>query len=191
MFHSLRCCLPLLAVFAATLLPAVARAQGCLAGTAADEFTADRVGLVREWIVQVPYVANGSTLGEVVIGDGLVVAQTTDGTVHAIQSAPFGGSAAQPAGMALPGSLLWSQRVGAADGPVIPAGIGADLVMVSRGRDLQALERATGMPRWHRSLGHDASAGPAVIGDWVYAPSASGLMIRYPCLLYTSPSPRD
>jgi len=152
--------------------------QGCLAGTVADEFTADRAGLTREWILQLPSVAMGSTLAQVVVGDGLVVAQISDGTVHAIQSSPIGGNT-PPAGSPLPGSWLWSQRVGSSGGPILRAGIGADLVAVPHEQGITGLERATGLPRWEESFGQSGSAGAAVIGNWVYAPTNAGTVNRF------------
>lgn len=74
-----RASLCLLLAVALLAAPARSLAQSCLAGTAADEFTADGAGLTREWILQLPSMANGSSLAQVVIGDGLVVAQTSEG----------------------------------------------------------------------------------------------------------------
>ena len=163
-------------------------AQGCIAGTAADEFTADRAGLSREWILQLPGMAPASSLAEVVVGDGLVVAQTSEGAVHAVQSAPFG-DAAPAAGSPLPGSLLWSRQVGRSGGPILRAGIGADLVAVPHDRGLDGLERSTGLPRWHESFSQSAAAGAAVIGNWVYAPSAAGTVSRFAVHPLRHPAP--
>jgi outer membrane protein assembly factor BamB len=168
----------LLAVASLANAPAVARGQSCLAGTAADEFTADKAGLTREWILQLPSLASGWRLDQVVVGDGLVVAQTSDGTVHAIQSAPWG-DGVSPAGSPRPGSLLWSQPVGSRDGVTTRAGIGPDLVAVAHERGITALERTTGHVRWHETFGQCASAGTAVIGNWVYAPTSAGTVSRF------------
>jgi len=176
MISQARLCLLLVAVLLAA--PARGLAQSCLAGTAADEFTADRAGLTREWILQLPSMANGSSLAQVVVGDGLVVAQTSDGGVHAVQSSPFG-DAVQPAGSPLPGSLLWSYQVGRGGGPIMRAGIGADLVAVPHDRGMAGLERSTGLPRWHESFGQSVSAGATVIGDWVYIPTSAGTVSRF------------
>ena len=174
--HRARLCL----LLAVALLSAPARglAQSCLAGTAADEFTADRAGLTREWILQLPSMANGSSLAQVVVGDGLVVAQTSDGAVHAVQSSSFGDSV-PPVGSPLPGSLLWSYQVGRGGGPIMRAGIGADLVAVPHDRGMAGLERSTGLPRWHDSFGQSVSAGATVIGDWVYIPTSAGTVSRF------------
>ena len=168
----------LLAVASAAVLPTRVLGQSCLAGTAADEFTADAAGLSREWILQLPYVASGYSLEQVVVGDGLVVAQTNDGTVHAVQAAPWGDTA-PPAGSPRPGSLLWSQRVGTSGGQVTRAGIGPDLVVIPHERGLFALERSTGHPRWHEPFSQSASGGAAVIGNWVYVPNSAGTVNRY------------
>ena len=73
--------------------------SGCIAGTAADEFTADAAGLVREWIVQVPTATGADGIGHVVVGDGLVLVQSRDGQVHAIRSAAHS-AAERPTGRA-------------------------------------------------------------------------------------------
>ena len=171
-------CVLLAAGLLSAVAPVPARGQSCLAGTAGDEFTADRAGLTREWIVQLPYLASGWRLDQVVVGDGLVVAQTSDGTVHAIQSAPWG-DAALPAGSPRPGALLWSQPVGSRDGVTLRAGIGPDLVAVAHERGITGLERTTGHVRWHDTFGQSAAAGAAVIGTWVYAPTSAGSISRF------------
>ena len=158
--------------------PTRALGQACLAATAADEFTADEAGLTREWILQLPFVASGYSLNQVVVGDGLVVAQTTDGTVHAVQAAPWG-DAAPMAGAPRPGSLLWSQRVGSRGGPITRAGIGPDLVAIPNERGLTALERSTGHLRWHEPFSENVSGGTAVIGNWVYVPNSAGAVNRF------------
>ena len=168
----------LAAVLAAAAGTAAAEgcASGCLAGTVADEFTADAAGLSREWILQLPAVAAGSRLASVVVGDGLVVAQTSDGTVHAIQAAAFGDTPAV-AGSPRPGTLLWSRRIASDGGPAVAAGIGRDLVAVPHGSGVSGLERLTGHTRWQVDLGH-SPAPTAIVGDWVYAPNQGGAVTR-------------
>lgn len=82
----LRWAVRIAAVAAGIAWGAEARAQGCLSCTLADEWTAERMGLVREWIIQVPFDSAGYRLEHVVVADGLVVAQSGDGGVHAIQA---------------------------------------------------------------------------------------------------------
>lgn len=173
-------------LFVAALMamrPAAALAEGCvaigcIAGTAADEFAADAAGLSREWILQLPSIAGGHSLAQVVVGEGLVVAQTTDGTVHAVQAASSADGSSS-FGVPRPGSLLWSRRVGSSGGPVTRVGIGADLVVVPSLDEVDALERSTGHTRWHRSLGQTPSSGATVVGNWVYVPSAAGDVTRF------------
>jgi len=168
----------LVTLASAAAAPAQALGQACLAATAADEFTADEAGLTREWILQLPSVASGYRLNQVVVGDGLVVAQITDGTVHAVQAAPWG-DGMPTAGAPRPGSLLWSQRVGSHGGPITHAGIGPDLVAIPNERGVTGLERSTGQLRWHESFSQNVSGGAAVIGNWVYLPNSGGTVNRF------------
>ena len=169
------------AALMATALAGVASADcgGCggLSGTPADEFVAERMGLVREWVAQIPFDSARAELEHVVVGDGLVVAQTGDGGVHAFAAAPLATTATQLPGAAALGSLLWSRTLGVAGGPTTVAGIGPRLVTVARDLDLFAVDRATGAVRWQRALGRLPAGGASEIGDWVYAP-LSGNSIR-------------
>ena len=149
---------------------------GGLSGTPADEFVAERMGLVREWVAQVPFDSARADLEHVVVGDGLVVAQTGDGGVHAFAAAPFAATTAPRPGAPAIGSLLWSRRLGAADGPTTGAGIGPRLVTVARDLELFAVDRDTGAARWRQRLGRLPGGGAVEIGDWVYAlPSGGGV----------------
>jgi len=183
----------LLVAIAAVAPPApAARAEGCItgciAGTAADEFTADRAGLVREWIVQVPTATGGTGVEHVVVGDGLVVAQTRDGTAHAIRAAAFGASERQAGpqsvppqvSAAAPGSILWSRRLPSFGGPLVPAAVGPDLVVVPHEDRITGIERETGQIRWERSLGRHPAGGPAAVGNWIYAPLTGSDVMRFP-----------
>lgn len=185
--HATATLILLLGIAMSAVAPARAVAQTCLAGTAADEFTADSAGLKREWILQLPSIASGYSLDQVVVGDGLVVAQTTDGTVHAVQDAPRNDGLPSP-GTPRPGSLLWSQRSAASGGPINRAGIGPDLVVVPHGRSLAGLERSTGHARWHEPLSQSVSGGAAVIGNWVYVPSSAGTINRFAVQPLRTPS---
>lgn len=111
---------------AAALLPATMAMAGggLLCGTAADELVAARAGLVREWVVQIPFDSAGWSLEHVSIGDGLVVATSGDGGVHAV-------STSSGTGQPRPGSVIWSRRIGRPGGAGQPAGIGGDLVTVA------------------------------------------------------------
>ena len=167
------------AALLATTLTGVAGADcgsGCgggISGSPADEFVAERMGLVREWVAQIPFDSARADLEHVVVGDGLVIAQTGDGGVHAFAAAPFSTAARRPGTPAL-GSLLWSRKLGAPDGPTTVAGIGPRLVTVARDLDLVAVDRDTGAARWQQRLGRLPDGGAVEIGDWVYAPLSGG-----------------
>jgi outer membrane protein assembly factor BamB len=164
------------AVIAALVLPSVVALAGgtLLCGTAGDELVAARAGLTREWVVQIPFDSAGWRLEHVAIGDGLVVASSGDGGVHAVSTAPTapGGPRA--------GSVLWSHRVGRPFGPVIPAGIGSGLVTVAHDLDLHAFSAADGSRVWHRTTGRPPSAAAVPVGDWVYGPLAADGVVRRP-----------
>jgi len=78
------------------------------------------------------------------------------------------------------GSVAWSQRLGPGSAPVEAAGIGPELVTIARGRDLVALEAATGAIRWQRPLRTLASSSAVPSAGWVYAPLDAGGMQRFP-----------
>jgi outer membrane protein assembly factor BamB len=184
-----------LAALTVALIPAPPAAAegcvtGCLVGTAGDEFTADAVGLAREWIIQIPGIAGGTQLSQVVVGDGLTVAQTSDGMAHAIASAPFPGSAVEPAAPR-PGSLLWSLQAGDAAGPSLRAGIGRNAVALPHLGGVTLVERSTGQFRWQESFGDLPSAGAAVIGDWVYVTTDVGKIHRFAARPLRQPSEDD
>lgn len=147
---------------------------GGLSGTPADEFVAERMGLVREWVAQIPFDSARADLEHVVVGDGLVVAQTGDGGVHAFAATPFAATTAPRPGAPALGSLLWSRTLGAADGPTTVAGIGPRLVTVARDLELFAVDRDTGAARWRQRLGRLPGGGAVEIGDWVYALQSGG-----------------
>lgn len=147
---------------------------GCLEGTLADELTADRLGLERDWLVQVPFDSSGYGVSHVVVGDDLVVVQTGDGGVHAIAASD--GAAGDPCR----GAVLWSANVATGGQPVPPAGIGRDIVAVTGGRRIVGLERRTGAVRWDHRLGGSPIGGTLVIGDWVYQPEGSSSLLRLP-----------
>lgn len=147
--------------------------QSCLCGTVADEFEAARVGLEREWVVQVPFDSAAWRLEHVVVGDGLVVAQGGDGTVAAIPTRSVAGGPRR-------GSVAWTHRLGRGVAPIEAAGIGPDLVTISRGRGLVAIDAATGDTRWERPLRTVASSSAVPSAGWVYAPLDAGGIQRFP-----------
>ena len=147
--------------------------QSCLCGTVADEFEAARLGLEREWVVQVPFDSAAWRLEHVVVGDGLVVAQAADGGVAAIPTRSVPGEPRR-------GTVAWSYRLGHGVAPIEAAGIGPDLVTIARGRTLVAVDAATGETRWERPLRTVASSSAVPSAGWVYAPLDAGGILRFP-----------
>jgi len=157
----------------------------CLCGTAADDLTADRAGLEREWLVQIPFDASRATLEHVVIDGDLVVAQAGDGNVVAVQ-------AGEPkAGAPLPGTILWKHPLDAQSSPFQPAAIGAEIVAVSHGDGIHAFDRKTGQALWSSRFGLLADAGATVSGPWVYAPFGDGKIMRLPTNPHRLPEAGD
>ncbi len=142
-----------------------APAQGCLCGTLADEFRAADAGLVREWVVQVPFDSAAFRLDGVTVGDGLVVAQAGDGSLHAIRA---------------DGTVAWSTSIGAAAGHAWPATIGSRLVIVTSESAVHALDRDGGALEWERPTGALTAAAAVQADDWIYAPLQSDRLLRLP-----------
>lgn len=155
----------------------VAGGQTCLCGSAGDEFVAARAGLVREWVVQIPFDSAGWRLGHVVVGRDLIVAQSGDGGVHAVQSSS---PVADGVFDARPGSVLWSQRVGRPGSAVQPAGIGQAVVTVAHDLDVYGFDAATGRQLWQQQAGHVASAAAVPAGNWAYVPLQGDGVLKTP-----------
>jgi outer membrane protein assembly factor BamB len=167
-------------LLAGPIAPSIARGQSCLCGTAADELVAARLGLEREWVVQVPFDSAASRLEHVVVGDSLVVAQAGDGSVAAISTASAPGGPRR-------GTVAWSSSLGRGTAPLEAAGIGPAIVTIARGRDLVALDAVTGATRWERSLRTVASGSAVPSTGWVYAPLDAGGIQRFPEVPFAQP----
>lgn len=158
----------------------------CLQGSLADAFLAEKAGFQREWLVQAPFDTERTQLERVTIADGLLIAQSGDGGIVAISTAEGG------PGMPLPGTVLWCQGLGGS-GPIVPASVGPDLVLVARDNVVAAFERATGSVRWQQHIGGLSDAGPVAAGGWVYIPRGSSRILRLPANPYrltpTAPRP--
>jgi outer membrane protein assembly factor BamB len=154
-------------------LGSAARAD-CLCGTAADGLAAERAGLELEWLVQIPFNAATSAVEHVVIARDLVVVQTGDGNVVAVQAGE------SRAGAALPGTILWKHPLDAHTGPFQPAAIGENLVAVAHGDGIHAFDRTTGQTLWSSQFSHLADTGAAVSAGWVYTPFGTGKIMRLP-----------
>ena len=184
-------CLSLLLALATVGLPAAAARAERLRGSAADPVEAQAAGLTREWIVQLPFQSDGYRLDRVDVGRWLVVAQSGDGMVHAVQAAAFPRAAA---GAPAVGTLLWSTSLGVPRAPIFPAGIDHDLVAVARDMDCYGLDVRTGSLFWQRRLPAPPSAGSLPVGDWVYTPLHDASVYRLPANPYRQPKqaePKD
>jgi outer membrane protein assembly factor BamB len=138
-----------------------------------DPSDAARLGLEREWVVQVPFDSAAWRLEHVVVGDSLVVAQGGDGSVAAISTTSSPGRPRR-------GTVAWSHHLGTGTAPFEAAGIGPGLVTIARGRELVALDAATGAVRWERPLRTVASGSAVSSGGWVYATLDAGGIQRLP-----------
>ena len=160
----------------------------CLSGTAADAFEAERVGLSREWIVQLPFESTGYRLERVDVGRWTVVAQSGDGKVHAVRS---GDPASVQPGAPRPGTLLWSTSLGVPLAPPQPAGIDGQLVVVTHDMEAVGLQARTGSIFWRRRLPVPPSAGALPVGNWVYVPLRNATVLRLPANPFGLPLPEQ
>ncbi len=151
----------------AGLWTAPTQGQSGLCGTAADELVAARVGLDREWVVQVPFDSDAWRLVHVVVGDRLVVAQGGDGVLAAIRTDTRPGGPRR-------GTVAWSQRIGGT-GTIEEAGIGEKTVIVARGHGVTAIVADSGRIAWEQRLAGVASAGGMAAGGM-----AAGGMVFVP-----------
>lgn len=169
-----RSSLPRIVLTACAVVVVAAPALAGVCGTAGDELAAARAGLDREWIVQVPVDSASSRLEHVTIGEGLVVAVSGDGGVHAIRTGT------PSAGTPWPGSVLWSRNVGRPRGAIEAAGIGGGIVTVASDLGLEAFDAATGETAWTRGFGTPPAAAAVPVDRWVYAPLTTGGVMRLP-----------
>jgi len=151
---------------------APALGQSCLCGTLADEFRAADAGLVREWIVQVPFDSAAARIERVTASHGLVLALSSDGGVAAIHDSGTSGPR--------PGTVAWSRRIAAAAGHAWPPTIGPSLVVVTSELAVHGLDRRTGLEEWTRPTDSLTAAAATQSGDWVYAPLQTNRILRLP-----------
>ncbi len=173
------------------LLNTISVSNACaesLYGTAADPFEADRVGLTREWIVQLPFDSDRYRLNQIDVGRWMVVAQSEDGLVHAVRS---DSGETTEAGKPPPGILLWSTPLGLPKDSLQAAGIDRDLVTINRDMNTFGIDSRTGSIFWKRRLPSPSSSGSFPVGDWVYVPLWDKTMYRLPVNPYRNPNSPD
>ena len=159
-----------------------------LYGTAADPFETDRVGLTREWIVQLPFDSDRYRLNQIDVGRWMVVAQSEDGLVHAVRA---GSGETTEANKPPPGILLWSTPLGLPKDSLQSAGIDRDLVTINRDMSTFGIDSRTGSIFWKRRLPSPSSSGSFPVGDWVYVPLWDKTMYRLPVNPYRNPDSSD
>jgi len=173
-------------LFILVIIASLPRADAeSLYGTAADPFEAGRVGLTREWIIQIPFDSDRYRLSQVDTARWMIIAQSEDGIVHAVRAS--GGDTAE-AGGPLPGTLLWSTPLGLPKAALHSAGIDRDLVTINRDMDAFGIDSRTGSIFWKRRLPSPPSAGSLPVGDWVYVPLWDKTVYRLPVNPYRRPS---
>ncbi len=173
-------------LFILVIIASLPRADAeSLYGTAADPFEAGRVGLAREWIIQLPFDSDRYRLSQVDTTRWMVVAQSEDGIVHAVRASD--GDTTE-AGGPLPGTLLWSTPLGLPKATLHSAGIDRDLVTINHDMDAFGIDSRTGSIFWKRRLPSPPSAGSLPVGDWVYIPLWDKTVYRLPVNPYRRPS---
>ncbi len=173
-------------LFILVIIASLPRADAeSLYGTAADPFEVGRVGLAREWIIQLPFDSDRYRLSKVDTARWMIIAQSEDGIVHAVRA--NGGDTIE-AGGPLPGTLLWSTPLGLPKTTLHSAGIDRDLVTINRDMDAFGIDSRTGSIFWKRRLPSPPSAGSLPVGDWVYVPLWDKTVYRLPVNPYRRPS---
>ena len=173
-------------LFILVIIASLPRADAeSLYGTAVDPFEAGRVGLAREWIIQLPFDSDRYRLSQVDTTRWMVVAQSEDGIVHAVRASD--GDTTE-AGGPLPGTLLWSTPLGLPKATLHSAGIDRDLVTINHDMDAFGIDSRTGSIFWKRRLPSPPSAGSLPVGDWVYIPLWDKTVYRLPVNPYRRPS---
>src|ERR1051325_5875040 len=107
----------------------------------------ERYGLTRDWFAQVDMNRVKARVTYVGLFPGLILAQTDQGTVHALDSET--------------GQTLWVQQFGHRNWPMMPAGANDSFVAVVNGTTLYVVDRTSGDLKWTRQLGSSPSAGVA------------------------------
>ena len=171
--RALALCLPLAAMSLAV------RAADCGCMTLADASVQSRTGWRTDWTVQLPLDSTRFALTHVVAEDDLVIAQTSDGGVHAIDS---GDGPTR-------GTIRWSRRIGVPDGSMHPTSVGPTLVVVASDREVHGLRKKDGTTAFSERIPNLVEASPTEAGGFLYVPQAGGTIERLPVDRFMDPSP--
>ena len=166
-------CVPL----AAVPLAAAAADCGCTAIT--DASVQGRTGWRTDWTVQLPVDGARFTVTHVVVEDDFVIAQTSDGGVHLIDSAKG----------PTRGTIRWSRRVGVPYGSMHPASSSPTLVIVASDREVHGLRKKDGTTTFTERMPDLIEASPTDVGGFIYVPNAGGTIERLPANRVVNPTP--
>lgn len=166
-------CVPLAAIH----LTAAAADCGCTAIT--DASVQSRTGWRTDWTVQLPVDGSRFAVMHVVVGDDFVIAQTSDGGVHLIDSAEG----------PTRGTIRWSRRIGVPYGSMHPASSSPTLVMVATDREVHGLRKKDGTTAFTERMPTLVEASPTDVDGFIYVPTAGGTIERLPADRFVDPSP--
>lgn len=162
-------------------LPVAAAAADCGCHTLADASVQARTGWRTDWTVQLPVDTSRFAVTHVSVAEDLVIAQTSDGGVHAID---VGEGPAR-------GTIRWSRRIGVPDGLMHAASVGPTLVMVASDREIHGLRKKDGSIAFIERMPSLVQASPIEAGSAVYVPGAGGTIERVPADRLADPSPNE
>lgn len=131
-----------------------------------NENLAAQHGLTRAWYAQVQLDRNRGRVTHVVLADGVLLVQTSQAMVHALNAET--------------GQTLWVVQMGTPGYPDVPGYVHGDYVAVINGSTLFILNRHDGKLLWQKKLEGSPSAGPGLSDRQVYVPMIDGLVYTYP-----------
>lgn len=169
--RALALCIPLAAIQLA------AADCGCTAIT--DPSVQSRTGWRTDWTVQLPVDGSRFTVMHVVVEDDSVIAQTSDGGLHLIDSADG----------PTRGTIRWSRRIAVPYGSMHPASSGPTLVIVATDQEVHGLRKKDGTTAFTERMPNLVEASPTEADGFVYVPTAGGLIERLSENRVVDPSP--
>lgn len=137
-----------------------AQAQGPI-----SQATAARYGLQRAWFTQVGSPFTNGSLEYVAIADGLLLVQSSRGTISAIDGET--------------GRTLWTTQAGPRDYANSQPVANDKVVVVVSGSTLYVYNRNDGSLNWSCRLKGNPGAGPSVSPTHVFVPMISGVIEGY------------
>lgn len=166
-------CVPLAAIH----LAATAADCGCAPIT--DLSVQSRTGWRTDWTVQLPVDGSRFTVTHVVVEDDFVIAQTSDGGLHLIDSADG----------PTRGTIRWSRKIGAPYKSMHPASSSPTFVMVATDQEVHCLRRKDGTTAFTERMPDLVEASPAEADGFIYVPTTGGSIERLPANRVVDPSP--